>query len=429
MEYGLIGERLGHSFSKVIHERLEDYTYEPHELAREDFPAFMEARNFKAINVTIPYKSDVIPYLDEIDPVAAEIAAVNTVVHKEGKLYGYNTDFLGLRDLILKNHMDFKGQRVLILGGGGTAGTAGYTAKFLGADEVVFLGREGSATLEKLKNRGEHCMTYKQAEAEGIEASYLINTTPVGMFPKNEEECPLDITKVQGLLGVVDVIFNPLRTNLVLEAQKLGLVAEGGLYMLVSQAVHAIEYFLDKQIPVSEIDRVYREVYAEKENLALLGMPGSGKTTLGKYLDIGKEFVDSDWIIEEMYGPIPKLFQEFGESGFRGRETAVIKEIAKKTGMLIACGGGVVLRQENLKALRQNGRLFFLDRPLEEIRPTQDRPLAQDAAALKQRYEERYPIYTREADEIIKVTGTVEESIKKVKERYYENFSIERTEY
>lgn len=429
MEYGLIGERLGHSFSKVIHENLEDYTYELHELAREDFPAFMEARDFKAINVTIPYKSAVIPYLDEVDPVAAEIGAVNTVVHKEGKLYGYNTDFLGLRDLILKNSMDFKGQRVLILGSGGTAGTAGYTAEFLGANEVVFLGREGSASLEKLKTQGKTCMTYGQAETEGIEASYLINTTPAGMYPDNEGCCPLDITKVQGLLGVVDVIFNPLRTNLVLEAQKMGLAAEGGLYMLVSQAVHAIEYFLDKQIPVSEIDRVYREVYEEKENLVLLGMPGSGKTTLGKYLHIGKEFVDSDWVIEEEYGPIPELFQEYKEEGFRDRETAVLKELAKKNGMLIACGGGAILRQENLKALRQNGRLFFLDRPLEEIRPTSDRPLAQDMEALRARYQERYPIYVREADEIIKVTGTVEESIKQVKERYYENFSTERTEY
>lgn len=429
MEYGLIGERLGHSFSKVIHENLEDYTYEPRELAREDFPAFMEARDFKAINVTIPYKSAVIPYLDEIDPIAAKIGAVNTVVHKEGKLYGYNTDFLGLRDLILRNSMDFKGQRVLILGSGGTAGTAGYTAEFLGADEVVFLGREGSASLEKLKTQGKTCMTYGQAEAEGIEAAYLINTTPAGMYPNNEVCCPLDITKVQGLLGVVDVIFNPLRTNLVLEAQKLGLKAEGGLYMLVSQAVHAIEYFLDKQVPMSEIDRVYREVYKEKENLVLLGMPGSGKTTLGKYLNIGKEFVDSDWVIEEEYGPIPELFQEYKEEGFRDRETAALKELAKKNGMLIACGGGAILRQENLKALRQNGRLFFLDRPLEEIRPTSDRPLAQDMEALRMRYQERYPIYVREADEIIKVTGTVEESIKQVKERYYENFSTERTEY
>ena len=418
MEYGLIGERLGHSFSKVVHERLEDYTYEPNEIAPEDFPAFMEARDFKAINVTIPYKNAVIPYLDEIDPVAKEIGAVNTIVHKDRKLYGYNTDFLGLRDLILRNDMDFRDQKVLILGSGGTANTAGYVAKQLGAGEVVFVGREGSATLAKLKERGETCITYAQAEAEGIKAAYLINTTPEGMYPNNEKNCPLDISKVQGLLGVVDVIFNPLKTNLVLEAQEMGLKAEGGFYMLVSQAVHAIEYFLDKQIPASEIDRIYQEIYKEKENLVLLGMPGSGKTTIGKYLDIGKEFVDSDWIIEEQYGPIPELFEKYGESGFRDRETAVIKELAKKTGMLIACGGGAILRQENLKSLRQNGKLYFLDRPLEKIRPTEDRPLAQDFEALKKRYEERYPIYMREADEVIKITGTVEESLRKVKERY-----------
>lgn len=428
MEYGLIGERLGHSFSKVIHENLEDYTYELHEVAREDFHAFMEARDFKAINVTIPYKNDVIPYLDVIDPVAKEIGAVNTIVNKEGKLYGYNTDFLGLKDLILKNNMDFRKQKVLILGSGGTANTAGYVARWLGAYEVVYVCRAGSASMEKLKARGEACITYEQVETEGVEAAYIINTTPAGMYPNNEG-CPLDISKVQGLLGVADVIFNPLRTNLVLDALKMGLEAEGGLYMLVSQAVHAIEYFLDKKIPASEIDRVFREVYEEKENLVLLGMPGSGKTTLGKYLNIGKEFVDSDWKIEETYGPIPELFQKYGESGFRDRESVIIKELAKQNGRLIACGGGVILRQENLKNLRQNGRLFFLDRPLENIRPTEDRPLAQDKEALKKRYEERYPIYVREADEIIKITGTVEESIKQVKERYYENSGNKRTEY
>lgn len=426
MEYGLIGERLGHSFSKVIHEKLENYTYELHEVAKEDFHAFMEARDFKAINVTIPYKNDVIPYLEYIDPVAKEIGAVNTIVNKEGKLYGYNTDFLGLKDLILKNDMDYRNQKVLILGSGGTAHTAGYVAKWLGASEVVYVCRSGSASMEKLREQGEACITYDEVEAGGVEAAYLINTTPAGMYPKNEG-CPMDIRKVRGLLGVVDVIFNPLKTNLVLDALEMGLKAEGGLYMLVSQAVHAIEYFLDKKIPTSEIDRVFREVYEEKENLVLLGMPGSGKTTLGKYLDIGKEFVDSDWQIEEKYGPIPELFETYGESGFRDRESAVIEELAKQTGRLIACGGGAILRQENLRNLRRNGRLFFLDRPLEDIRPTKNRPLSQDAEALKKRYEERYPIYVREADEIIKITGTVEESLKKVKERYYENSGIKRS--
>lgn len=417
MEYGLIGERLGHSFSKVIHESLETYTYELHEVSKEDFDSFMTAHDFKAINVTIPYKNAVIPYLDVVDPVAKEIGAVNTIVNKDGKLYGYNTDVLGLRDLILKNNMDYAGKRVLILGSGGTAHTARYVAGSLGAREVLFICRSGSASMQALLDSGEKCITYEQVEKDGIEADYIINTTPAGMFPNNDG-CPLDLTKVQGLVGVTDVIFNPLRTNLVLNALEMRLKAEGGLYMLVSQAVHAIEYFLDKKISDSEIDRVFRQVYKEKENLVLLGMPGSGKTTIGKNIDLGKAFTDSDWVIADKYGPIPELFEKYGEEGFRDRETEAIKEIAKATGQVIACGGGVILRKENLRYLRQNGILFFLDRPIEDIRPTKDRPLSSDREALQKRYEERYPIYVKEADEIIKVHGTVEDSIKQVKERY-----------
>ncbi len=426
MEYGLIGERLGHSFSKVIHESLADYTYELCEVAREDFDSFMKARDFRAINVTIPYKADCIPYLDEIDSVAKTIGAVNTIVNRDGKLYGYNTDCLGLRDLIKKVMADshegnrvtdlWEGRKALILGSGGTAHTAAYVAKMLKAGQIAFVGRKASASLKELEEKGESCITWDEIEKKGAEADYIINTTPVGMYPNNGG-CPLDLRKIRGLKGVIDVVFNPLRTNLVLEARKLGLPAEGGLYMLVSQAVHAVEYFLDTKLPDSKLDEVFRKVYKEKENLVLLGMPGSGKTTIGSNLNLGKAFVDSDWEIEQEYGGIPELFEKYGESGFRDREAAVIERIAKETGQVIACGGGVILRQENLKNLRQNGRLVFLDRPLEDIEPTSDRPLAQDKEALRKRYEERYPIYRKEADEILQVSGTAEEMIKAIEDK------------
>lgn len=416
MEYGLIGEHLGHSFSKIIHESLADYTYELHEVAKDDFDAFMKARAFRAINVTIPYKEACMPYLDEIDPVAEEIGAVNTIVNRDGKLIGYNTDYLGLKDLIEKNNMDYTGEKVLVLGSGGTANTAGYVAKLLGAEQVVFVSRPESASTKKLLQKGARCLSWETIEKEGAEAAYMINTTPLGMYPNNEG-CPLDLKKIRGLKGVVDVIFNPLRTNLVLQARQLGLPAEGGLYMLVSQAVHAVEYFLNTMLPVSELERVFAQVYREKENVVFFGMPGSGKTTLGKNLKIGKEFVDSDWEIEKQYGPIPELFEKYQEAGFRDRESEVIGRLAKETGRIIACGGGVILRQENLRRLRQNGRLYFLDRPLEDIRPTEDRPLSQDLEALKKRYEERYPIYRREADEIVPVSGTVGEMLEQLEKK------------
>lgn len=412
MEYGLIGEKLGHSFSKVIHEQIADYVYDLCEIPKDRVDRFFTEKKFKAINVTIPYKKTCMAYLDVTDPVAEEIGAVNTVVNKEGKLYGYNTDWLGLRDMILREGMDFSKKTVLILGTGGTSRTAGYVAKVLGAEKILFASR----------TRGD--ITYEEIGKNGCQADFIINTTPSGMYPENEGS-PLDLTRITGLEGVVDVIFNPLRTNLVLQAKEMGIKATGGLYMLVSQAVYAIGYFLGKTISREETERVFEKIYKEKENIVFLGMPGSGKTTIGKILEENfggtKKCVDLDEELVKVYGDIPEIFEKEGEAGFRKKECEITARFAKENGCIISTGGGVILREENIRRLRQNGKLVFLDRKPENIVPTKDRPLAGNSEAVKKRYEERYPLYCKAADVQIEVKGSPLETAKRVEAEIYEN--------
>ncbi len=411
MKYGLIGEKLGHSFSKVIHEKIGDYTYELREIAKADLDAFMKAKDFLGINVTIPYKSAVIPYLDFLDVSAGEIGAVNTVVNRDGKLYGYNTDFGGLKMLIESCGFDYRDKKVLILGTGGTSKTANAVAHALGAGEVIHVARRESA--------GFCGVDYENVYTLHGDADYIINTTPLGMYPNNEG-CAVDVSRFPHLKGVTDVVYNPLRTTLCQRAQAEGVKSEGGLYMLVCQAVLAAEYFTGMSLDKVRIaDEIFRELYSEKENIVLIGMPGSGKTTIGKALaeKTGKTFIDTDDMIVGEYGVISDIFAEKGESYFRDIESEKVKEAAKMNGMVIATGGGAVLRGENVTALRQNGKIFFLDRPIEDIIPTADRPLSSDEAALKRRYEERYDIYCSSADERVTVDGVVEHSVTKIMEK------------
>ena len=405
MKYGLIGEKLGHSFSKPIHEKIGGYEYELRELEKADLASFMKQKSFLGINVTIPYKSAVMPYLDYIEPTAEKIGAVNTVVNRDGKLYGYNTDFGGMRMLILKQGFDYRDKKVLILGSGGTSKTASAVAQSLGAASTVTVSRKGD-------------VNYENVYALHGDADYIINTTPVGMYPDNFSS-PVDLTLFSKLKGVTDVVYNPLRTRLCLEAEEKGIACSCGLYMLVSQAVLACEYFTGETLEKEKLtDEIFIKMKAQKQNVVLIGMPGSGKSTIGKLIGekTGREFIDTDEMIVEKYGDISKIFAEKGESYFRTAEEEAVKKASQKIGAVIATGGGAVLKAENIRALKQNGVIFFLNRPLCDIVPTDDRPLSSNYEALKKRFEERYSLYLSSADYEIHIDGNAENAAAKITE-------------
>ena len=389
-DYGCIGEVLKHSFSKEIHNKLADYNYELIEVARDDFNRFCTDREFKAINVTIPYKELIIPHLSWIDPIAKKIGAVNTVVNKDGKLYGYNTDFYGMSLLIEHSKIDLKNKKVVILGTGGTSKTAYEVASSMGAREILKVSRE----------KKEKVITYGELYESHTDTEVIINTTPVGTYP-NIFNSPLDLAPFTSLLGVIDAVYNPLRTPLITEAKKKGVSAEGGLYMLVAQAVRASEIFTDRKYDTGTVESIFKSIYSKKENVVLTGMPASGKSTVGKIIakELNREFIDTDILIEKAEGKtIPEIFSQYGEKYFRDVEERLIKSIAADAGKVIATGGGAILREANVDALKENGKIFFIDRPLESLMPTSDRPLASDRDAIKKRYTERYEIYRNTAD-------------------------------
>ncbi len=393
MDYGLIGEKLPHSFSKEIHEQLGYYQYSLKELKAEELESFILQKNFKAINVTIPYKQAVMPYLDEIDPDALAIGAVNTIVNRDGVLYGYNTDFGGMKALIEHAGVVMKYKKVLILGTGGTSLTARAVCERMGAKEILRVSRRET----------DGAITYEQAYADHSDADVILNATPCGMFPKIFDS-PIDITKFPNLSGVIDVIYNPLQTRLILSARERGIDAEGGLYMLVAQAILAAERFLGKKLDVVKLtNQIYDKIYFEKRNIVLSGMPASGKSTVGKIVaeNLGRELIDTDRLIVERYGDIPTIFREKGERYFRDLESEVIKEVSALSGKVISLGGGAVLRAENVAALRQNGAIFFIDRSPEFLIPTDDRPLADKKEKIMRLYNRRIDTYMNTADFII----------------------------
>lgn len=415
MEFGCIGEKLSHSFSKIIHNELCDYKYELCEIPCVGLDRFMRSADFKAINVTIPYKEAVIPYLDEISDTARKIGAVNTIVNNNGRLCGYNTDFSGMSALILKNEINLKGKKVLILGGGGTSKTAAAVAESLAAKEIYRVSRRGSGG----------ALTYEEAVSSHSDTQVIINTTPCGMYP-NIGSAAIDINCFPNLESVVDAVYNPLSSELVISAREKGLKAAGGLYMLVAQAVFAAEKFTGKSIPSSETDRVYEKLLREKRNIVLIGMPGCGKTTIGSKVAemTSKAFIDTDWEIAEKTGmKIPDIIEKHGETAFRAIESEVIKELSAKQSSVIATGGGAVLNRRNVELLRENGIIVFIDRPIEDIAVTSDRPLSSSRELLERRYKERYGLYKAAADVRIEAVKELEINIEAVKEVLYnENF-------
>ncbi len=420
MKYGLIAKKLSHSFSKEIHGKLFDYPYELCELAEEELDAFMRRREFTAINVTLPYKETVIPYLDEVSEMARSIGAVNTIVNRGGKLFGYNTDFSGMVALIRQAGICLKDKKVLVLGSGGTSKTAMAVAKHLQCREVYRVSRSGR----------EDCITYEMAANAHSDTQIIINTTPCGMYP-NLNQSPVDVKEFPALEGVVDAVYNPLRTKLVCDALERKIPAVGGLYMLVAQAVYAAEKFVDQSVPEQKILQVYREMMAQKENIVLIGMPGCGKSTVGKALaeELGAEFIDTDEeIIKQDGREISQIFAQEGEKTFRDLEGLVIARVAARQHAVIATGGGAILRKENMLSLRQNGRIYFIDRPLAELEATPDRPLSSNRQDLQRRFEQRYAIYLASCDRHIPSDSVAEHVVKAIKEDFeHENFGDQRT--
>ncbi len=412
MEYGLIGEKLGHSFSKLVHEKIGNYDYTLKEISKDKLDAFMKAKLFKGINVTIPYKKEVIPYLSHISPEAEKIGAVNTVINKDGELYGYNTDIVGLsllikRVLLKSESSDLSDMDVIITGTGGTSLTAIEAAKLLGARSVNIISRTGK----------DSSLTYQEAYTKCSNANFLINCTPCGMFPFIDQ-MPIDIDRFPRLIGVVDAIYNPIRSKLIQTAIQKGIPAEGGLYMLVAQAVAAYSLFFSHPYENFLTESIFSELLSQKENIVLIGMPSCGKSTVGKQLAkrLHKEFIDIDKEIEKFEGKkIPDIFFDSGEAYFREIEKKVISEIATNvSGSVIATGGGAVIDKSNIDSLKLNGKIFWLNRPLELLAPTKDRPTASSFKDIQKRYTERFPLYAAYCDVEIDASESVPEIVNKI---------------
>lgn len=407
MEFGLIGHPLGHSFSPEIHRRIGDYSYELLDLRPEDLGTFLKKRDFRGVNVTVPYKQRVIPLLDKLSPEAAGIGAVNTIVNRNGILTGYNTDYEGLKQLLIHNRIDPAEKKILILGTGGTSETARAVVRDLSASEIFRVSR----------NRiGPRIVSYGQAAAIHGDARILINTTPVGMYPEDDVS-PVELSGFPQMEGIVDVVYHPLRTTLVLDGREKGIPSAGGLYMLAAQAVSAARLFLEKELEEDLCDRIMGSLLREKENIVLTGMPTSGKTTVGRLLAerTGRRFIDTDEWIREKTGIRPAdWILGMGEDAFRNREREAIREIARETGVVLATGGGAVLDPDNVRALKRNGRVFFLDRSPTLLRYSDDRPLSSDAGRLSEMYRQRYGIYLATADIRIRADGTPEETAETV---------------
>lgn len=410
MKYGLIGGSLGHSFSKLIHEQLTDYTYELQPLKPQEFEKFMKQKEFTAINVTIPYKQAVLPYLQEIDKKAERIGAVNTIVQRDGALYGYNTDYDGFLYMLRKHNVNVCGKRTLILGDGGAAQAVKAVLQAEGSKEFYSVRRKKTST----------SYTYEEIVAQHKDIDIIINTSPVGMYPDCDASA-LNIEDFPHCTHVIDVIYNPLHTKLLVEAKQKGMYVIGGLEMLVAQAKYAIEHFQNCSLPDACIDEIYRSLLKEKGNIVLIGMPSCGKTTLGKALAkaLNKTYFDSDEeLVKQFKRSIKDIIQQDGESAFRKLEAATIGELSTKNNCVIATGGGCVKNQSNMQQLKMNGILLWIQRDIANLLVDEERPLSSSKEAIQSMYQERKPLYEYHADAIIQNDDTIDHALEKALAAY-----------
>ena len=397
MHCGLLGRKLSHSYSPQIHQMLGDYSYSLFEKEPEDLEFFLKNGNFTGINVTIPYKKTVIPYLDELSPVAKKLDAVNTIVRRpDGSLFGHNTDYFGFQTMVSASGLSLAGKKALVLGSGGASATAVCVLEEQGAVPVV-ISRRGENNYGNLENH--------------VDAALIVNTTPMGMYP-GTGETPVELSRFPALEGVLDVIYNPARTKLLMDAESRELVAMNGLLMLVAQAKESSECFAGGSIPDEQIFRIHKVLSADMQNIILIGMPGCGKSTLGRLLaeKCGKTFMDADEQIVRLAGKtIPEIFAQDGQGSFRELETQVLQQLGKQSGLVIATGGGCVTQSRNYPLLHQNGRILWIRRPV-QLLPTEGRPLS-SSGDLMQMYQQRKPLYEAFADHIIENEGTPSDTL------------------
>jgi len=396
MNCGLLGRKLGHSYSPAIHAMLADYQYKLYEKEPEELEGFLRDSEFQGLNVTIPYKKDVVQYCAALSPLAAELGSVNTLVRRpDGSLYGDNTDAWGFEAMAKRLGVDYAGKKALVLGSGGASVTVQAVLKHLGCT-VVVVSRSGPDNYDNLDRHAD--------------AAVLVNTTPVGMYP-NVGVSPVDLDVLPNLRAVLDVVYNPARTKLILDAEARGIPCASGLYMLVGQAVRASELWTNRTISTGTLERVWKTVGGSMENLVLIGMPGSGKSTVGQQLakTLGRTFVDADAEIVKRVGDIPAYFQSHGEAAFRKVEAEVLAELGKQSGLVIATGGGCVTREENYNSLHQNGTIVWLKRDLDKL-PVSGRPVSQ-RDGVQAIYEKRKPLYERFADLVADNNGEPGETV------------------
>ena len=399
MKFGLLGRKLGHSYSPMIFDLMGGYRYDLFEREPDCIEDLLRKGDFDGLNVTIPYKKEVLQYLDEIDPLALRLGAVNTIVKKGGKLFGYNSDYYGFLSLVQRTRIEPPNKKVLVLGSGGASVTVRAVLEDLGA-QVVLISRSGENNYTNLDRHRD--------------AALIVNTTPVGMYPHNGS-APLSLEGFTALEGVLDLIYNPARTQLLMECEKYGIPGFNGLWMLVAQAKQSAQWFLGRELPDSLVSDIHQKLRDKMENIALVGMAGCGKSTLGRALakETGKKFVDADAEVEDLAGKsIPEIFAQEGEEMFRRMETTVLAELGMESGLVIATGGGCVTREENYPLLHQNSRIIWLDRCPARL-PTEGRPLSQKTHPA-QLYEMRKPLYKAFADAIVDNNGTKGETVTEI---------------